>query len=326
VRILPGLALGLWTWWRRLVRGGRHGLTLPAARRRVRPSHHWARNGPVKIAYELRGRDGPAVVLVHGVAMGRWGWAPVAERLARDFRVVTIDNRGVGDSDAPVPPYSAAEMAADVLAVLDAEGIDRCHLVGASLGGMVAQQLALTWPDRVERLVLACTVPGGLRNWAMPPETMYLLLWGPLLPERVRLQAFAEHSLGARTLRRRPELARRLIALRQADPQPSRGWLGQMAAGTFFDPAGRQRHLRQPTLVLHGTDDQVVDPRNAEELAALIPAARLVWFQGARHLFFWERPARFVRLVSDFLQAPAWLLQRSLNGRSSRRPWSRRRR
>jgi 3-oxoadipate enol-lactonase len=307
--ILRRLALGAWTWWRRLARATWHAVTSRRRPRREPPATRYASNWPVTIAYDVQGEGSQTVVLVHGVAMGRWGWAPVADRLARDYRVVTIDNRGVGASDAPTPPYSAAEMARDVLAVMDAEGIGSGHVVGASLGGMVAQQLALSWPERVDGLVLACTVPGGWRNWAMPPETLYQLMWGPLLPERLRLQAFAEHSLGPQALRRRPKLAERLIAARQAAPQPSRGWLGQVAAGAFFDPDGRQRHLRQPTLILHGTADRVVDPRNAEVLAGLIPDARLVWFPGAGHLFFWERPARFVRLVSDFIDAPATLLR-----------------
>jgi 3-oxoadipate enol-lactonase len=290
VRILPGLALGLWTWWRRLVRGGRHGLTLPAARRRVRPSHHWARNGPVKIAYELRGRDGPAVVLVHGVAMGRWGWAPVAERLARDFRVVTIDNRGVGDSDAPVPPYSAAEMAADVLAVLDAEGIDRCHLVGASLGGMVAQQLALRHPDRVRSLVLGATHAGGVQlHWPDADVLEFLSKRLRMRPEEGAWSSVA-FNYGERCRREHPERIAEDIAQRLAHPFPEQAYRAQLWAGALHDTSSRLHRIAAPTLVVHGSEDRMIPVQNGRMLADRIPNAQLIEVEDSGHLYPTEAP------------------------------------
>jgi alpha/beta hydrolase family protein len=97
-----------------------------------------ARNGPVTVAYDLRGRGSP-LVLIQGVGVGRWGWEPVADRLARRFQVITIDNRGIGASDSPPEHYSTRMMADDVLAVLDHAGIQRASLIGTSLGGMIAQ-------------------------------------------------------------------------------------------------------------------------------------------------------------------------------------------
>jgi 3-oxoadipate enol-lactonase len=263
-----------------------------------------ARNGPVAVAYDVRGRGSP-LVLIQGVGVGRWGWEPVADRLARRFRVITIDNRGIGASDAPPGHYSTRMMADDVLAVLDDAGIQRASVVGTSLGGMIAQELALAHPERVERLVLVATIPGGPRSHPMPLPTTYLVAWAPLMTSKAKLHQFVHTTLGPETLRRRPKVARRLATRKLAHPQSQHAWRAQTEAGMLFNPLGRQRRITQPTLVVQGTADQVVDPGNAEVLASLLPDARLQRFDGAGHLLYWEQPKRFVRIVTDFLTDPA---------------------
>src|SRR5687767_13579 len=138
--------LGRRLWHRAAVR-----LRLPGTPR-VGPTR-LAPNGKVALAYDIRGRGSP-LVLIQGVGVGRWGWEPVADRLARRFQVVTIDNRGIGASDAPPGHYSTRMMADDVLAVLDHAGIQQASVVGTSLGGMIAQELALAHPERLDKLVL----------------------------------------------------------------------------------------------------------------------------------------------------------------------------
>ena len=156
-----------------------------------------ARNGPVTLAYDLRGRGSP-LVLIQGVGVGRWGWEPVADRLARRFQVITIDNRGIGASDIPPGHYSTRAMANDVLAVLDHAGIQRASLVGTSLGGMIAQELALAHPERVDKLVLVATVPGGPRSRPMPLGTTYRLASAPFMTSQAKLQEFVAHDARAR--------------------------------------------------------------------------------------------------------------------------------
>jgi 3-oxoadipate enol-lactonase len=117
----------------------------------------------LRIAYELRGTWSgrrPWLVLVQGMGFDRLGWQPVLGKLGRHFRLVLVDNRGSGRSDHPAGAFAVADMAGDVVAVLDVAGIHRAHVLGASLGGMVAQELVITHPERVDRLVLACTTPG----------------------------------------------------------------------------------------------------------------------------------------------------------------------
>jgi 3-oxoadipate enol-lactonase len=270
---------------------------------RVGPTR-FARNGPVALAYDLRGRGSP-LVLIQGVGVGRWGWEPVADRLARRFQVITIDNRGIGASDTPPGHYSTRMMADDVLAVLDHAGIQQASVVGTSLGGMIAQELALAHPERVDKLVLVATIPGGPRSRPMPLPTTYLFAWAPFMTSQAKLQQFLRATLGPETLRRRPKVGRRLAARKLAHPQSQHAWRAQTEAGMLFNPLGRQRRIIQPTLVVQGTADQVVDPGNAEVLADLVPGARLQRFDGAGHLLYWEQPKRFVRVVTDFLTDPA---------------------
>ena len=168
---------------------------------RVVPTH-LARNGPVAVAYDLRGRGSP-LVLIQGVGVGRWGWDPVAAQLARRFQVLTIDNRGIGASDTPPGHYSTRMMAEEVLAVLDHAGIQQASLVGTSLGGMIAQELALAHPERVDKLVLVATIPGGPRSRPMPLPTTYLFAWAPFMTSQAKLQQFVHATLGPETLRRR---------------------------------------------------------------------------------------------------------------------------
>jgi alpha/beta hydrolase family protein len=166
---------------------------------------------------------------------------------------------------------------------------------------MVAQELALAHPGRVDRLVLVATIPGGRLTAPMPLKTAYLLSWAPLLASEVRLRGFVKRALGPETARRQPRVVRRLLAHKRAHPQSERAWRAQATAGVLFDPLGRQRRITQPTLILQGTADQVVNPVNAELLANLIPDARLQLFEGAGHLLYWDEPKRFVRVVGGFL-------------------------
>jgi 3-oxoadipate enol-lactonase len=251
----------------------------------------------VRIAWERRG-EGQPLVLVHGLGYARWGWEPVADALAERFQVVLLDNRGIGESEAPAGPYTAAEMADDVVRVFDEAGIERAHIVGTSLGGMIAQELALR-TERVERLVLVCTTPGGPSAAPMPKVTAQLIAEAASMEPLVALRRFVENALAPGAPE---ELVERILAHRLRTAQPPAAWAAQAAAGMSFDAWDRLPELRAPTLVLHGTEDVVVDPANSTLLVERIPDARLEWFPGCGHLLFWEEPERFVALVGEFLE------------------------
>jgi pimeloyl-ACP methyl ester carboxylesterase len=250
----------------------------------------------MKIAWESHGTGAP-VLLVQGLGYARWGWDPVVPGLAEHFRVLTFDNRGIGESDKPAGPYTAREMAEDALQVLDEAGLERAHVVGSSLGGMIAQEVAAAAPDRVDKLVLCSTTPGGPDGLPMPEVTVRLIAEAPALAPQDALRRFVENAVSVDAP---SELVDEIYARRLANPPDPAGWQAQAAAGTTFP--GVDGSITAPTLIVHGTDDNVVDFRNAELLAARIPGARVELVPGGGHLFFWEQPDTFVRIVSEFLE------------------------
>ncbi len=249
----------------------------------------------MNVAWEEHG-DGDVLLLIQGLGYGRWGWDPVVPGLAERYRVLTFDNRGIGESDKPAGPYIARLMAGDALQVLDEAGAGRAHVLGASLGGMIAQELAVAAPERVDKLVLACTTPGGANGVPMPAVTIKLFQEAPSLAPEVALRRFVENALGTDPP---VALVDDIFARRVANPPDPDGWQAQAAAGLTF--AGVEAPIAAPTLVLHGTADNVVDVRNAQVLAERIPGARVELFPEAGHLFFWEQPDAFVRIVTGFL-------------------------
>lgn len=262
-----------------------------------------ADNDGVRIAWEARGPDDDPtpIVLVHGLGYARWGWEPVVDDLARGRRVVLLDNRGIGASDVPEGPYTTAQMAGDVLAVLEQLGADRVQLVGASLGGMVVQRVALQRPDLVDRVVLVATTPGGEVAHPLPTATLELIRRMPTMDPVEALVAAVDNALGAVEGDERQQLVDRIVVHRRRVPQDPSGWQAQAHAGTTHDLGEGVAALTCPTLVLHGTRDAVVDPRNAEVLGELLPDVRVRRIEGGGHLWFWEQPELFVHEVRTFL-------------------------
>ena len=177
--------------------------------------------------------------------------------------------------------------------MLDEAGVERAHVLGTSLGGMVAQELALAAPSRVDKLVLVSTTPGGPESFPMPEQTVKLMTSG------ATLRQFVENALAPPA---DPELVERILRHRERTAQPFDAWSAQAAAGAAFAALDRIEAISAPTLVLHGTEDAVVDSRNATLVAERIPHACVELFAGGGHLFFWEQPDRFVDVVTEFLR------------------------
>jgi 3-oxoadipate enol-lactonase len=261
-----------------------------------------ARNDGVRLAYETRGAGEP-LLLIHGLGYDRYGWGGLPDLLAEDFRVVLFDNRGVGDSDVPEGPYAVSQMAADAVAVLDAAGVDRAHVLGVSLGGYIAQELTLTHPERVERLVLASTAPGGPRSAPMPAKGIEAFGRFPTMEREAGLRLMVENSLGEYGVREQPELVEEIYRYRLERGPTLAGWQAQAYAGATFDAYDRISGIETPTLVLQGTADNVVDPQNAHLLVELIPNARLELVPERGHLMVWQEAEQIAPIVKEFLRS-----------------------
>jgi pimeloyl-ACP methyl ester carboxylesterase len=176
---------------------------------------------------------------------------------------------------------------------------------------MIAQELAIEYPERVDALVLGCTTPGWPFAYPMPAASVALLSRTGRLPADVAVQRHVENALSSTTVSQRPELVEELVAHHRSRPSDPQAWYAQVAAGARYAGELRQSRIHARTLVIHGSADTVVDPRNAELLAARIPDARLVTLPDLGHLFFWEEPQVFVDTVTGFLLkehdgAPHW--------------------
>jgi pimeloyl-ACP methyl ester carboxylesterase len=244
------------------------------------------------------------LVLIQGMGLDRSGWDPVVRTLRRRFRLVLVDNRGTGRSDRPGGSFTVADMAGDVAAVLDAARIGRAHVLGASLGGMVAQELAIKRPERVGGLVLACTAPGWPLAYPMPAASIRLITSTRRTPPEAARRRYIENTLSARTVERNPGLVERLMDVQGVRPPGQKVLSAQAMAGARYAGQLGQRRIRARTLVLHGGADTVVDPRNGKLLASRIAGARLVTFPGLGHLLFWEDPGGFAAAVTSFLLTP----------------------
>ena len=263
-----------------------------------------ARNGTVSLHYESTGAGAP-VLLVMGLGMNATGWWRTVPTLAAaGLSVLTFDNRGVGRSDRPPGPYTTAVMADDAIAVLDAAAVRRAHVYGISLGGMIAQEIALRHPDRIARLVLGASTPGG--NGAIPAdaETLEFFQRRGRMPAEEAVWASVPYNYSIQTRAQRGDRIAQDIGWRLRYPIESQPYAAQLAAALSHDTYDRLVRIRAPTLVVHGQEDVMVPPANGRLLANLIPDARLFELRGAAHLYPTDEP-NADHDVATFLTASA---------------------
>lgn len=263
-----------------------------------------ARVGDIEMHWVEAGAGDP-LVLIMGFGGDHTAWAFQVPALSERYRVIAFDNRGAGQTDQPDAPYAIAQMAGDTVGLMDALGVDRAHVLGVSMGGMIAQEVALRYPARVRTLQLHCT-------YARPDAYTRALL-GTWRVERESLprEAFVRASFfwlfGRQTYGERPDLVKAIeaTALAQPYPQSLEGWLGQAEACVAHDALDRLKDIACPTLVSVADGDILVPPRYSREIAARIPGATLRIVPGAGHVYFWERADLFNAMCLEFLAAHA---------------------
>jgi pimeloyl-ACP methyl ester carboxylesterase len=249
----------------------------------------FARNGTVKLHWESFG-EGPAVLLVAGQGTTVDGWWATIPVLARSFRVIAFDNRDTGRSSRVPWPYSVAQMAHDAVVVLNAAGEQRAHVYGISLGGLVAQEVALQHPDRVQALVLGASSAGGFAAyWSSSFAQTFLVRAGTMGPEEAQWAA-VPYAYADKTRRLHPERIVADIAHRVSSLPEPLAYLHQAAAVATHDAYERLNQMAVPTLVVHGEQDVFVPPANALVLAERIPGARLQLWPDAGHVYTIDEP------------------------------------
>jgi 3-oxoadipate enol-lactonase len=242
--------------------------------------------------------SGEPLLLIMGLGYSSEMWHRTLPVLSKHYRTIFFDNRGVGKSDVPPGPYSISQMANDAAAVLDAAGIESARVFGISMGGMIAQELALSHPERVRSLVLGCTACGG-RN-AIPATYKVLQVLAAranMTPEEGAL-AMAPFIYDASTPRERIEED---LAIRRRTYPTAIGYLGQLQAIIAWTSLDRLPLIQAPALVIHGESDELVPPENGRVLAQHIPGARLVMLERASHIFTTDQPEVSHREILAFL-------------------------
>ncbi|MGE0354626.1 MAG: alpha/beta fold hydrolase [Gemmatimonadales bacterium] len=260
------------------------------------------------LAYRVRGTGDP-VLLIQGTGLHGDGWRPQVEALTGEYQCVTFDNRGMGASRPLTKPLTVAQMAEDALAVLDACGLDSAHVVGHSLGGLIALRLALTAPRRVRSLSLLCTFADGGAVTRPTPWMVWIGLRLRIGPRRARRRAFLEMIATPEQLAAldRDRWAEELAPLFGHDlgHQPP-AVMNQLRAMGAVDQTPRLGELAGiPTLVSSAGQDRIAPPRLGRALAAGIPAARFVELPGAAHGVPITEPGRVNRLLQEHLAAVA---------------------
>nr|QRD81006.1 lipolytic protein [uncultured bacterium] len=258
----------------------------------------YARVNDINIYYEIHG-EGYPLVLIGGLGSQIQSWATQVSVYSRYFKVIVFDNRGAGRTDKPDVPYTIELMADDTAGLLDFLGIDSAYVAGKSMGGMIAQWLAIKYPDRVRKLVLACTSASRdevgneiLRigrevatKMGMKYVWLIALFWG-------YTREYIEKNLGS---------IREALAMVEDSLESIRGYIRQSLACEKHDTRELVTRIKCPTLVMIGNRDLIVSPKRSIELAELIPNAQLEVFDGVGHGFWRERQEEVDRVVLNFL-------------------------
>lgn len=255
----------------------------------------------VQIAYEVCGTGAP-LILIGGYTMVKEAWGLQVEGLSSHFRILTFDNRGVGESSIPEGPFTIADMASDVIGLMDGLSIKRANVFGISMGGLIAQVLALDYPERVMKVALGCTTPGGKGAIAPKPHVLEALSKAadPSVDPATAVKMRVPMLFGREFLENEPERLDSWVQMAVRYAPTPQGAAGQLRALSRFNVRDRLPQIRCPVLVLTGSEDLVMDPENSRILAREIPGASLYVVQGAGHLFFLERPDEVNRVLIEF--------------------------
>jgi pimeloyl-ACP methyl ester carboxylesterase len=248
----------------------------------------------------LRAGEGEPLLLIQGMSATHLAWGrPFLDELERGFDVIVFDNRGMGLSGEAELPFTIADLAVDTAGLLDALELETAHVVGISMGGMIAQELALAHPERIRTLTIGASYCGGPDGTLMAPEDLQMLgaAYASGVPEQV-FRAMWEINLSP-DFRAEDSRFAAFTEMGSALPAPQPVVLQQMRACAAHDTHQCLTQVDIPTLVIHGDADRLLGYPNGQQIAAAIPGARLETLEGVGHMFWWEQPRRSAELIRE---------------------------
>ena len=258
--------------------------------------------GDINMYYEIHGKGEPLVMIMG--ASGNIEWMRQAIPVySREYRLILFDNRGAGRTDAPDIPYTIALMADDLAGLLDVIGIDSAHIQGASMGGMIAQEFVLRYPERVRSLILACTYCGGPGSSIMTdPEVMRFAQRMPSLSGKELAMETLRICVSQEFIAKNPVLIQNMIKQMMKYPITPQGSKRQGEAVASYNTYERLPEIKTPTLVMSGDADKLIPVANSRIIASRIPGAELVILKGAGHMFNLEAGEEADHIMLDFLK------------------------
>jgi 3-oxoadipate enol-lactonase len=257
----------------------------------------FAENHGVKIYWEEEGQGAP-FLLIMGLGWASPLWHRTRPLVVKQYRAITLDNRGVGRSDVPAGPYPISVMSSDAAAVLDAAGIESAHVLGMSMGGMIAQEFVLQYPKRVRSLILGCTASGGPHAVQPEPEVLQILtLKFGMSPEEAS-RKINPFIYDAKTPQARIDED---FKLRMEWYPTLEGYMAQLRGVMGWEAYSRISQITAPTLVIYGESDRLVPPANAKLIAQRIPHAKLFMIPHASHIFTTDQPDVAHQAIFEFL-------------------------
>lgn len=257
----------------------------------------YANNLDVKLYWEERGQGDP-LLLIMGLGYTHDMWHRTMPIVSKRYRTISFDNRGVGLSDVPPGPYPIRAMASDAAAVMDAAGVARAHVFGISMGGMIAQEFTLQYPDRVRSLILGCTTHGGREAVVADQEVISTLNARGLMSIEEGIHSMIPFIYAPSTPRARIEED---LDIRRRTFPTVQGYFAQLQGVLAFESLSRLSQLKVPTLVIHGELDRLIPPENGRRLARFIEGAKLLMIPGASHIFPTDQPEVSHQAILSFL-------------------------
>ena len=257
--------------------------------------------GDLNMEYHVEG-SGPPLLMIMGLGGQASSWGePLLEGLEKQFTTIRFSNRGTGATDKPSGGFTVTQMAEDAAGLMEAIGIEEGHVFGISMGGMIAQELVLNHPEKVQGLVLGCTTCGSAHSVAVPAQTMAKFGQMMQLPVEERVQRFWEIAVTPEFMEERADFLAHIMEIGMATPTPMETFGQQFGSIQAHDTYDRLPRIKSPTLILHGDRDILIPVGNAEVLRERIPGSRVRIVQGTGHCFFWEEPEEVVEEVVGFL-------------------------